>query len=233
MVTTKRAMAEVIPAGWVHGERDERVKQLRLSPRRVRVLLAAEWAGAVLPIFEAKTPGDDRPRKAIEAAEAWADGPSEARRKAAAAAAAAAADAAYAADAAAYAADAAYAAAAAAAAYAADAADAAAYAADAASAAAAAADVRKSKWLWLYATYRHARGPKGATFDRRWRTETAVALARGIVAGRAFDRMPILADALEEAGFDPAGELARLRTPGDEFTAADWALWNLLGYGGE
>jgi hypothetical protein len=33
-----------------------------------------------------------------------------------------------------------------------------------------------------------------------WCSETAVALARGIEAERAIDRMPILADALEEAG---------------------------------
>lgn len=38
--------------------------------------------------------------------------------------------------------------------------------------------------------------------DRQWRTETVVALARGVYAERAFDRLPILADALEEAGCD-------------------------------
>jgi hypothetical protein len=35
------------------------------------------------------------------------------------------------------------------------------------------------------------------------RTETVLALARGIVADSAYDRMPILADALEELGADP------------------------------
>jgi hypothetical protein len=43
---------------------------------------------------------------------------------------------------------------------------------------------------------------KDWAFDDRWRTETVVALARGILAEQAFDRMPILADALEEAGCD-------------------------------
>ena len=41
-------------------------------------------------------------------------------------------------------------------------------------------------------------------FDPRWRTETvlALALARGIEVEAAFDRLPVLADALEEAGCD-------------------------------
>ena len=39
------------------------------------VLLAADFAERVLPIFEAKYPADDRPCKAIEAARAWAENP--------------------------------------------------------------------------------------------------------------------------------------------------------------
>lgn len=39
-------------------------------------------------------------------------------------------------------------------------------------------------------------------FDNRWLSETVVALARAIDAEKAFDRLPILADALEEAGCD-------------------------------
>jgi len=71
------------------------------------VLRACDYAERVLPVFEAQRPGDDRPRKAIEAARACAAGTIGEReaRKAAAAAADAAAYA-YAADA-----DAAYAAA--------------------------------------------------------------------------------------------------------------------------
>lgn len=39
-------------------------------------------------------------------------------------------------------------------------------------------------------------------FDPRWRTSDVVAIARGIYDDRAFDRMPILVDALMEAGCD-------------------------------
>lgn len=44
--------------------------------------------------------------------------------------------------------------------------------------------------------------PPALPFNPAWWSETAVALARGIVAENAFDRLPILADALEEAGCD-------------------------------
>lgn len=51
-------------------------------------------------------------------------------------------------------------------------------------------------------------------FEPAWRTETVLALAEGIEADRAFDRMPILADALEEAGCDERPMLDHLRGPG-------------------
>ncbi len=50
--------------------------------------------------------------------------------------------------------------------------------------------------------------------EPEWRTETVLALASGIEAERAFDRMPILADALEEAGCDEQPMLDHLRGPG-------------------
>ena len=40
------------------------------------------------------------------------------------------------------------------------------------------------------------------TFDPGWRSETVAELARGICRASAYDRLPILADALEEAGCD-------------------------------
>jgi hypothetical protein len=51
-------------------------------------------------------------------------------------------------------------------------------------------------------------------FADAWRTETAVALATGIYEDRAFDRLPILADVLEEAGCDHADVLSHCRGPG-------------------
>jgi hypothetical protein len=39
-----------------------------------------------------------------------------------------------------------------------------------------------------------------AILDPQWRTATVVAMARGIYEDRAFDRLPILADALMDAG---------------------------------
>lgn len=50
--------------------------------------------------------------------------------------------------------------------------------------------------------------------EPEWRTETVLALASAIEAERAFDRMPILADALEEAGCDEQPMLDHLRGPG-------------------
>lgn len=62
--------------------------------RRALALWAADCAEHVLPNFEEKCPQDGRPRKAIEAARAWARGelPVSAARKAAFAAHAAARD---------------------------------------------------------------------------------------------------------------------------------------------
>jgi hypothetical protein len=50
-------------------------------------------------------------------------------------------------------------------------------------------------------------------FRPEWRTEAVVGLARGIVEDRAYERMPILADALEEAGCDSMSVLSHCRDP--------------------
>lgn len=47
-----------------------------------------------------------------------------------------------------------------------------------------------------------------------WASATAVALAVGVYADRAFDRLPVLADALEEAGCDDADVLTHCRGDG-------------------
>jgi hypothetical protein len=61
----------------------------------------------------------------------------------------------------------------------------------------------------------------------RWRSPDVVSLALGVYSDRAFDRLPILADALEEAG--ATGDiLSHLRTPGPHVRGC-WALDLILG----
>jgi hypothetical protein len=52
------------------------------------------------------------------------------------------------------------------------------------------------------------------TADPSWLTSTVVSLAHGIYADRAFDRLPILADALQDAGCYNADILAHCRSDG-------------------
>ena len=70
----------------------------------------------------------------------------------------------------------------------------------------------------------------GSSFDPRWRTETVTLLAEGIYRDRAFDRMPILADALEEAGCDRAEVLVHCREDGFHARGC-WVVDGLLGKG--
>jgi hypothetical protein len=65
--------------------------------------------------------------------------------------------------------------------------------------------------------------------DPAWRTSDVLALARGIYGDRAFDRMPILADALQEAGCDSADILDHLRDPNATHVRGCWALDLVLG----
>jgi hypothetical protein len=53
------------------------------------------------------------------------------------------------------------------------------------------------------------------TLDPSWLTSTVLALATGIYADPAFDRMPILADALQDAGCDNEDILNHCRQPGE------------------
>ena len=48
-----------------------------------------------------------------------------------------------------------------------------------------------------------------------WLTPTVRGLVAGIVVDSGFDRLPVLADALEEAGCDSRLVLDHLRDPGD------------------
>jgi hypothetical protein len=61
-----------------------------------------------------------------------------------------------------------------------------------------------------------------------WRSSVGILLAQGIYADRAFDRLPILADALEEAGCTDAVMLAHCRGPGPHVRGC-WAVDLILG----
>ena len=61
-----------------------------------------------------------------------------------------------------------------------------------------------------------------------WLTSTVTAIARGVYEERAFGRLPILADALQDAGCDNADLLDHCRGPGPHARGC-WAVDLLLG----
>jgi hypothetical protein len=66
------------------------------------------------------------------------------------------------------------------------------------------------------------------TLDSSWRTSTVLGLASAIYAERAFDRLPILADALEDAGCDQPDILSHCRSDGPHVRGC-WAVDLVLG----
>lgn len=201
-----------------------------LLPVRVQVLLGAEWARSVLPVFVALNPGYSRPEFAIDAVTRWALAPTDAR--AAQVTAFAERDRGrpfYAFGTAPR--------------RAADAVDTAVHAAIRAAtghpcheavahcgrqavrgAPAGSYASLDARWRWLYSTYEQALGP-GLPFDPRWRTPAVAALADEIVTDRALELTPLLADALRGVGCGE-GSLTHLTRV---CTLADWTLWNILG----
>jgi len=65
--------------------------------------------------------------------------------------------------------------------------------------------------------------------DAAWLTSTVVQLARGIYEDRAFDRMPILADALQDAGCDNDDVLSHCRDESATHVRGCWVVDLLLG----
>jgi hypothetical protein len=65
-------------------------------------------------------------------------------------------------------------------------------------------------------------------FDAAWRTDTAVSLARGMYGSRDFSAMPILADALQDAGCDGGDILNHCRGDGPHVRGC-WAVDLVLG----
>jgi hypothetical protein len=63
--------------------------------------------------------------------------------------------------------------------------------------------------------------------DPSWRTSTVLALAEGIYQERAFDRLPILADALQDAGCEDEQLLSHCRGAGPHVLGC-WAVDILL-----
>ncbi len=64
--------------------------------------------------------------------------------------------------------------------------------------------------------------------DPAWKTETVLALAQGILHEQAFDRLPILADALEEAGCQNQDVLSHCRCAVDHLRSC-WVIhWLIL-----
>jgi hypothetical protein len=64
--------------------------------------------------------------------------------------------------------------------------------------------------------------------DSAWLASTVLSLATGIYQERAFDRMPILADALQDAGCDNEDILNHCRQPGEHVRGC-WVVDLLLG----
>ncbi len=65
-------------------------------------------------------------------------------------------------------------------------------------------------------------------FSPAWRTEAVVALARGMYEARDFAPMPVLADALDDAGCDHPDVLAHCRNPGPHVRGC-WVVDLVLG----
>jgi hypothetical protein len=70
---------------------------------------------------------------------------------------------------------------------------------------------------------------RSVTFDPAWRTSTVLALAQGIYDDKVFDRLPILADALQDAGCDNDDILCHLRDATAPHVRGCWALDLVLG----
>ena len=66
------------------------------------------------------------------------------------------------------------------------------------------------------------------SFDVSWRTEAVVALARGMYETRDFAPMPVLADALDDAGCTDLDILAHCRGPGPHVRGC-WVVDLVLG----
>jgi hypothetical protein len=67
------------------------------------------------------------------------------------------------------------------------------------------------------------------SFDSNWRTSTAIALAKQMYDSRDFSAMPILADALQDAGCENEDVLNHCRTPDGVHVRGCWVVDLVLG----
>lgn len=86
--------------------------------------------------------------------------------------------------------------------------------------------VMDSQRSWAAAVLRCIFGNpfRPATFDPAWRTSDVLALARGIYDTRAFGRMPILVDALQDAGCNDDGVLSHCRDTAAPHARGCWVV---------
>jgi hypothetical protein len=68
-------------------------------------------------------------------------------------------------------------------------------------------------------------------FDKQWRTDTVVSLAKTMYDSRDFGAMPILADALQDAGCTDDRVLNHCRAPGATHARGCWVVDAVLGKG--
>ena len=90
------------------------------------------------------------------------------------------------------------------------------------------------EWEWksIFATAREVLGEDEPNAEwPRWRTSDVRALARGIHHDQAFDRLPILADALQDAGCASEDVLAHCRDPKQLHVRGCWVIDLLTGRG--
>jgi hypothetical protein len=66
-------------------------------------------------------------------------------------------------------------------------------------------------------------------FEPEWRSDTAVSLAKHIYEARDFAQMPILADALQDAGCDNTDILSHCRDPQQTHVRGCWVVDMILG----
>jgi hypothetical protein len=70
---------------------------------------------------------------------------------------------------------------------------------------------------------------RAVTFSPEWRTDTAVTLARQMYESREFGAMPILADALQDAGCDSDDILSHCRDTSQTHVRGCWVVDLVLG----